>query len=108
MTPTIEELIRKLVREELQLELAKQPASKPASSVSIADYAKARSISVSTVRNAIRSGRLKAMKIGSAVRVPAGEEIGRPLVPPPTPATSSQIAERIIAKEHKRGRLVAV
>jgi len=105
---TIEALIRKLVREELQVELAKQPPPKPPTRyVSVAEYAKARSICISTVRNAIRSGRLPAMKIGAAMRVPSDAEIGIRVTSSLETPTPSQIAERIISKEHKR-RLVSI
>lgn len=99
----IEPAIRKLVREEVRAELAKvTPTRSPAVYISIADYAKARSISVSTVRNAIRDGRLPAMKIGAAVRVRTDVEIGASVVPVvkspgPSPA---QRAEQIIARRN--------
>jgi excisionase family DNA binding protein len=48
--------------------------------VAVSEYAAARSISVSTVRNAIRNGRLPAIRIGTAVRVPVDAEIGRPVI----------------------------
>ena len=41
----------------------------------VAGFAKARAISASTVREAIREGRLPAMRIGRAVRVPADATI---------------------------------
>jgi excisionase family DNA binding protein len=102
----IEEAIRRLVREEVRSELAKVPALQaPAASpyISVTEYANARSISVSTVRNAIRDGRLPAMKIGSAVRVRGDEEIGASVVPTvkhpgPTPA---QVADRVLARRLK-------
>jgi excisionase family DNA binding protein len=113
MTETngIEEVVRQLVRDEIRAELAKIPAlqAPPASPyVSVAEYAKARSISVSTVRNAVRAGKLPAMKIGSAVRVRSDAEIGASV----TPVTKSrgpsadQIADRILAK-HPKLRLVS-
>jgi excisionase family DNA binding protein len=46
--------------------------------VTVADYARARSISKSTVRAAIRDGRLPAMKIGRAARVRADAQSGKP------------------------------
>ena len=108
--PSIEELIRALVREELQRELANRATSSkpPETYVSVSAYAKARALSVSTVRNAIRDGRLPAMKIGTAVRIRSDEPIGRPVTPSAPAPTASQIAERIIAKQHKGRRLVAV
>ncbi len=79
--------IRDLVRREVQLELAKVQTSQVRTRelVSVAEFAKTRSISVSTVRNAIRDGRLEATKIGTAVRVRIDAEIGTPVkvaVPP--------------------------
>lgn len=43
--------------------------------ITVAEYAAARSISVSAVRAAIRSGRLPKVHSGRAVRVPADVEI---------------------------------
>jgi hypothetical protein len=48
------------------------------------------------------------MKIGTAVRIRADEEIGRPVTPNAPAPTATQIAERIIGREHKKRRLVAV
>ncbi|MFT3693958.1 MAG: hypothetical protein QM831_12515 [Kofleriaceae bacterium] len=97
---TIEQQIRQIVREEILIELAKQPAPpKPTEYVSVAAYARARSISVSTVRNAVRAGRLPGLKIGTAVRVRSDAEIGASV----TPSTkrqgpsAEQIADRILA-----------
>ena len=108
---TIEELIRVLVRDEVQRELAKVPTLQvpPASPyISVAEYAKARSISVSTVRNAVREGRLPAMKIGTAVRVKSDAEIGTsviPSVPHPGPSPA-QVADRVLARRVKSSRVV--
>ena len=106
---SIECLIRELVRDEVQRELAKVPALQaPVVSpfISVAEYAKARSISVSTVRNAVREGRLPAMKIGSAMRVQSNAEIGTTVVPRvmqpgPSPA---QVADRVLARRVKSSR----
>jgi hypothetical protein len=100
------------VREEVRSELAKVAALQAPSVspfVSVAAYAEARSISVSTVRHAVREGRLPAMKIGAAVRVRSDAEIGASVVPVvkhpgPTPA---QIADRVLARKHKRVARVA-
>jgi excisionase family DNA binding protein len=104
--PKVEDVLRQLVRDEIRAELAKIPALQtPASSpyVSVAEYAKARSISVSTVRNAVRAGKLAAMKIGTAVRVRSDAEIGASVTPVakrqgPSPG---QIADRILAKRDR-------
>lgn len=77
----LEELIRVIARTEVQRELEKATARPPPKYVSIATYAEARSISRSTVRNAIRSGRLPAIRVGSAVRVAADTEIGTAVEP---------------------------
>jgi excisionase family DNA binding protein len=78
----LDEMIREIVRAEVRAEVARAIASAPAqpTHVSVAEYAAARSISVSTVRNAIRAGRLPAIRIGTAVRVPVEAEIGRPVI----------------------------
>ena len=75
-------MIRELVRSEVRAELARAIAgtAPPPAYLSAAEYAMARSISISTVRNAIRSGRLPAIKIGAAIRVRADVEIGEPVV----------------------------
>jgi hypothetical protein len=107
----LEELVRELVRSEVRAELAKTSTSAPATPtyVTAAEYAKARSISVSSVRNAIRTGRLPALKIGAAVRVRADVEIGAPVVPTEG-ATAPPIvrAEQILARRRNPPRLANV
>jgi excisionase family DNA binding protein len=78
----LDEMIREIVRSEVRAEVERVIAIGPAqpTHVSVTEYAAARSISVSTVRNAIRAGRLPAIRIGTAVRVPAEAEIGRPVI----------------------------
>jgi hypothetical protein len=66
---SIEDLIRSIVRDELA------KASPRTEHVTVADYAKSRSISVSTVRVAVRENRLAHIRIGRAVRVLANAEI---------------------------------
>jgi hypothetical protein len=61
----LEQHIRAIVRDEIT---RARPSPQPAL-VTIAAYAAARSISPSTVRTAIREGRLAAERIGRAVRV---------------------------------------
>lgn len=105
-TKSIEEVLRQLVRDEIRIELAKIPALQaPAASpyVTVAEYAKARSISVSTVRNAVRAGRLPAMKIGTSVRVRSDAEIGASVTPVAKQQGTSpgQIADRILAKRER-------
>jgi excisionase family DNA binding protein len=70
----IESVVRRVVREELAAARA-APADEL---VTMATFARQRSISESTVRAAIRAGRLPAMKIGRAVRVRANAQIGEP------------------------------
>lgn len=107
----LEDLVRELVRDEVRAELAKTTTSPPAAPtyVSAAEYARARSISVSSVRNAIRSGRLPALKIGAAVRVRADVEIGAPVVPTEG-ATAPPVvrAEQILARRRNPPRLANV
>jgi excisionase family DNA binding protein len=78
----LDEMIREIVRSEVRAEVARVIAAGPAqpTHVSVTEYAASRSISVSTVRNAIRGGRLPALRIGTAVRVPSDAEIGRPVI----------------------------
>ncbi len=81
VTTPLEEQIMALVDRRIA-ELGLKPANDPAPQlVTIAAYAKARSISESTVRRAIREHRLPAVKIGAAVRVRAADEIGRAVKP---------------------------
>lgn len=70
---TIEAIVRRVVREEIASAVKPQ-----AQYVTVAAYAAARSISVSTVRAAIREGRLPKKPIGRSVRVPASAEISPP------------------------------
>ena len=70
---TIEDHIRAIVRDELS---RARPDTAPAF-VTVAAYAAARSISPSTVRAAIREGRLDAERIGRAVRVSPTATIAR-------------------------------
>lgn len=60
--------------------------------VGVGEYAAARSINVSTVRAAIRTGRLPSKRIGRAVRVPADVEIAA--VERSRPSKATELAER--------------
>jgi excisionase family DNA binding protein len=72
-------MIAEVVREEFAVLLAQlQPTPAP-NLVTVDEYARRRSISVSTVRAAIREGRLPIERIGRAVRVPADASIARPV-----------------------------
>ena len=97
------EFIRHIVREEL----AAQQPQRSADLVTIDAYAAARSISRSTVRQAIRDGRLPATRFGRAVRVDARVEIGEPgkkqdITRSMSPSPSAR-AERILRMARKRG-----
>jgi len=75
---TIEELIEQLVRRVVREELAARASeSAPPQYLTVAAFAAARSIGESTVRKAVRDGRLPAIRIGRAVRVQSKAEIGR-------------------------------
>lgn len=78
--------LRDVIRAVVLEVLAEQ---KPATSgmVTIAAYAKAWSLSVSTVRRAIRDGRLPATKVGRGIRVPAGAELGQRVAVATSPTT---------------------
>ncbi len=70
----IEAIVRRVVDERLAA------ASKPTvEHVTVADYARCHSVSTSTVRAAIREGRLEAIRIGRAVRVAANANLGKPV-----------------------------
>jgi len=71
-----EQQLRELVRSILREELAAATPTTP-DHVTVAEYARARSISESTVRVAIREGRLEVVRIGRAVRVPRDAAIGK-------------------------------
>jgi hypothetical protein len=77
----LDDWIRELVRGEVSAEVARILSAAPTrpTHVSVAEYAAMRSISVSTVRNAIKRGRLPALRIGVAIRVPVDAEIGKPV-----------------------------
>jgi len=62
-----------VLRRELAAALAGEQPSR--AHVTIAEYARARSVSPSTVRAAIREGRLPSLRVGRAVRVPSDVEI---------------------------------
>lgn len=91
----IEDELKKMVEAEVARQLA---AARPANDVAppmlvtIAAYAAARSISTSTVRAAIREGRLEALKIGRATRVRATDELARPVRPVRDPGRRAAVA----------------
>jgi hypothetical protein len=91
-------LISEVVRAELREQLARhqQIATSP-ELVTAAAYAARRSISVSTVRAAIREHRIDTVRIGRAVRLRADAEIGRRPV-------NEQLA--LAAREARRQRLI--
>jgi len=91
----IESTVRRVVREELAAARA-APADEL---VTIATFARMRAISESTVRAAIRAGRLKATKIGRAVRILASAQIGEPTAGKDTPANR---AARILRELPRR------
>jgi excisionase family DNA binding protein len=68
----IEGVVRRVVREEL----AAARAAPMDEMVTIETFARMRAISKSTVRAAIRGGRLQATRIGRAVRVRSDAQIG--------------------------------
>jgi len=72
----LEAAVRAIVRDELERAAA---LGAGAELVTVAAYAKRCSLSQSTVRAAIADGRLEAVKIGRAVRIPATASIARPV-----------------------------
>jgi excisionase family DNA binding protein len=72
-----EAMLRPMIAELVREELAKaRPGASP-DLVTVAEYARRRSISPSTVRHAIAEHRLQVTRIGRAVRVRADAEIGQ-------------------------------
>lgn len=72
----IEAGLRALVAEVVREELAKAtPASSAPQLVTVAEYARRCSISQSTVRAAIREGKLAITRIGRSVRIAPAEKI---------------------------------
>lgn len=91
-------VLRTLVRQEVDKALAAQPKSPVAPEhITVAEFAKRRSISTSTVRKAIRAGRLAAIRIGRSVRVPINATIGR---------TASERHARDVARERRAAKLL--
>lgn len=76
MMPDFEPL-RALVAELVREELAKVRAPEEPDLVTVAAFARRRSISEGTVRAAIKDGRLAATRFGRAVRIAADAQIAR-------------------------------
>ncbi len=70
----LETVLRPMVLDLVRSELAKLRPAEP-DLVTVAEYARRRSISPSTVRHAIADGRLTVTRIGRAVRLRADAEI---------------------------------
>jgi hypothetical protein len=68
----IETIVRRVIREEIATVAKPTPTM-----MSVADYATAKAVCESTVRKAIRDGRLEHEKVGAALRIPADAEIRR-------------------------------
>lgn len=83
-----EAMLERVVRRVMPEVLAATHAVPVDELVTMATFARRRSISESTVRAAIRDGRLPAVKIGRAVRVRADAQIGKP-APSSSASTSS-------------------
>jgi excisionase family DNA binding protein len=64
--------------------------------VTVGEYARQKSISCSTVRAAIREGRLKAVRIGRAVRIPIDADLGVQIACKQSANTTSARADRIL------------
>lgn len=89
--PDFAAALRPLVAELVAEQLAKLREAPAAELVTVDEYARRRSISTSTVRAAIREGRLLVERIGRAVRVPAAAAIARP---PSSAAAAARDARR--------------
>ena len=84
----VERVVRRVVREELAAGRA-GPAPAP-ELVTMKEFARRLAISESTVRAAIRDGRLQAVKIGRAVRVRCDAQIGQPVARADTPTVRAR------------------
>jgi excisionase family DNA binding protein len=73
----IEQLLAEV--QALRAELAESRAERRTAYVTIVDFARSHDLGVSTVRAAIRDGRLAATKIGRSVRIAADAVIGKPV-----------------------------
>ena len=98
MTDSLESILRKIIREELRAELDARAQPAP-TQITAAAYAQLHGISLTTVRAAIRDGRLPAERFGRAVRVPAAAKIGKPVraATPSSPASTSALADRVLS-----------
>lgn len=78
---TLEQFLRNLVREEAReairevLAAGRVPAGELGKLVTLAAFARTRSISVSTVRKWISAGRVDIVRIGRAIRIDAGASV---------------------------------
>lgn len=88
----IESVVRRVVREEL----AAVRAAPAGEMVTIERFARMRAISKSTVRAAIRGGRLQATRIGRAVRLRSDAQIGESAAAAPRSDTPAARAMRIL------------
>ena len=77
LAPEDLDAIRLVVREEIAAFLAPLARSQP-SLVTVAEYARLSSLSIKTVRNLVRAGRLECVRIGRfSVRIPRAAKIER-------------------------------
>jgi len=92
----LRDLVREVVADELRRQSAAATTTTPGL-VTVQEYARRRSISPSTVRKAIRTGRLPATKIGRSVRIAADAQIGAPVQP--SAGRSDRAARRALGLE---------
>ncbi len=96
------EIVRRVVREEVRAALSAGDGGSPRL-VTVAQYAKARSISVSSVRAAIRDGRLDVRRIGRAIRIEMQADI-RSRADAPARADTEGRAARVLGLVAGGGR----
>jgi excisionase family DNA binding protein len=85
----LEPRVRQVVREELDRDTAPEQ-------VTVAEYAKARSISPRTVCTAIKAGRLPAIKVGRQYRIARTAELGNPAEVRPRAESLEQRALKLL------------
>lgn len=87
----IEPRVRQAVRDEF-----KAAASASPEHITVAEYARAHSLSPRTVCSRIKAGRLPAIKVGRVYRVPRTAELGKPADTRPRAETLEERALKVL------------
>jgi excisionase family DNA binding protein len=95
------EALRALIREVVRQELDHRAPDRD--HLTVAEYADRYSVSPTTVRAAIRDGRLPAIRIGRAVRVPVDAAIGMPRAVAAAEESPRAFADRVLNRSRGGG-----